>query len=434
MIRIPSVQNRLVQYATKEASKALKTEIKIKSVDFSLFNRFYFNEFLIRDQSKDTLLYAGSLKLKITDWFFIKDKITIQYFGLSNAYINTKRTDSTWNYNFIVDALSSDKQTASQPSNIALDLKEIELDHIRYHTTDKWRGEDQLISLKYLSLSANQIDIKNNKIALDKVLIEEPYFKLNQYEGLRPDALIPKTETRIEGKLYWNPEQWKITAKRITLKKGEFKSDLESNAEPLPYFDAEHINFQNINGSLNDFSLVNDTISAEVKLSTKERSGFEVLSLSALMKMDPTEMSFKNLDIKTPYSRIRHSFAMKYKNFTDDMAAFVTNVNLEGDIQESELDFRDLAFFAPQLKGEKIKLKLDGKVNGPVADLYADNIELDYGEQTFIRGDLHITGLPDTDLAEYKLDNAIVASSIADLYEALPMLKKNIPLDINAIG
>ena len=434
LIRIPTVQNRLVQYAIKEASKALKTEIKIKSVDFSLFNRFYFNEFLVRDQSKDTLLYAGSLKLKITDWFFIKDKITIQYFGLSNAYINTKRTDSTWNYNFIVDALSSDKQTASQPSNIALDLKEIELDNIRYHTIDKWRGEDQLISLKHFTLSANQIDIKNNKIALNKVLIEEPYFKLNQYEGLRPDSLIPISEPRIEGVLYWNPKQWKITAKGITLKKGEFKSDLESNTAPLPYFDGEHIDFQNINGSLKDFSLVDDTLSAQISLSTKERSGFEVVSLTALMKMDPTEMAFKNLDIKTPYSRISHSFAMKYKNFTDDMSEFVTNVNLEGDIRESVLDFRDLAFFAPQLKGEKIKLVLDGKLEGPVADLFADNIELDYGENTFVRGDLHITGLPDTDIAEYRLDNALVASSISDLYKALPILKKNIPLDINAIG
>lgn len=434
MIRIPAVQTRLVHYATFQASKTLKTEIKIGSVDFSPFNRFYINEMLVRDQSKDTLLYVGSLKLKITDWFFVKDKVTIHYFGLANAYINTKRTDSTWNYNFLIEAFASDKQTASQPSNIALDLKEIELDHIRYHTTDKWRGEDQLISLKRFTLSANQIDIKNNKIALNKVLIEEPYFKLNQYEGLRPDSLIPITEPRVDGKLHWNPEQWKITAKSILLKRGEFKSDLESDAAPLPYFDGEHINFQNINGSLNNFSLVDDTLSAQIMLSTKERSGFEVVSLIALMKMDPTEMSFKNLDIKTPYSKIGDSFSMKYKNFTDDMAEFVTNVNLEGDIRESVLDFRDLAFFAPQLKGEKIKLKLDGKVNGPVADLFADNIELDYGEHTFVRGDLHITGLPDTDIAEYRLDNAIVSSSIADLYKALPMLKKSIPLDINAIG
>lgn len=434
LIRIPAVQNKLVHYATEQASKTLKTEIKIGSVDFSPFNRFYLNDILVRDQKKDTLLFAGSLKLRITDWFFIKDKITIHYFGLSDTYINTHRTDSNWNYNFIIEALSSDKPTKSQPSTVELDLKEIELANIRYQTIDKWRGEDQLISIKSFKLGAKQFDIKQKKIHFDNILVDQPYFKLYQYEGLRPDSLIPITAPRVKGEYYWNPDQWTVTAKRVQLKKGNFISDLENGAAPLPYFDGEHINFKEINGELNNFSWVADTIKADIALSTIERSGFKVEALTALMKMDPTKMSFERLNIKTPYSNIGHSFAMKYNNFIDDMAEFVTNVTLEGDIRESVLDLKDIAFFAPILKDTKIKLILDGKVKGPVADLTADNVELDYGENTFVRGDLHITGLPDTDVAMYNLDNALVVSSIADLYKGLPDLKKNIPLDLLPLG
>ena len=434
LIRIPSVQNRLVHFATEQASKSIKTEIKIGSVDFTPFNRFYLNQVLVRDQSKDTLLYAGSIKLSITDWFFVKDKITIKYLGLSDTYINTTRTDSTWNYNFIIEALSSNNPAPSQPSKIELDLKEIVLENIRYHTIDKWRGEDQLISIKSFKVDTKKFDLKNKIIAFNKIQIDQPYFDLNQYEPLRPDSLIPASEPRIEGVLYWNPDQWKISATQVQLKKGNFKSDLNDETTPLSYFDGEHINFQNINGEINNFNLVDDTIKANIELSTTERSGFHVNSLTALMKMDPTEMSFEQLSIKTPYSTIGHSFTMKYKNFTDDMAEFVTNVTLEGDIKESVLDLKDIAFFAPQLKDEKIKLILDGKVEGPVANLYADNVELDYGENTFIRGDLHITGLPDTDVATYKLDNALVVSSISDLYKALPFLKKDIPLDLQPLG
>lgn len=434
LIRMPSVQNKLVHFATEQASKSLKTEIKIGSVDFTPFNRFYLNQVLIRDQSKDTLLYAGSIKLRITDWFFVKDKITIKYLGLSDTYINTSRTDSNWNYNFILDALSSDKTAPTQPSQVELDLKEIDLQNLRYHTIDKWRGEDQIISIKSFKVDTKKFDIKNKTIAINKIQIDEPYFGLKQYEALRPDSLIPVSEPRIEGVLYWNPDQWKISASKVQLKKGNFKSDLDDTVSSLPYFDAEHINFQNINGELNNFSFIDDTIKANIVLSTIERSGFQVNSLTALMKMDPTEMSFEQLSIKTPYSSIGHSFAMKYKNFTDDMYYFVTNVTLEGDIRESTLDLKDIAFFAPQLKDEKIKLILDGKVSGPVANLYADNVELDYGENTFIRGDLHITGLPDTDVAMYKLDNALVVSSISDLYKALPFLKKEIPIDLQPLG
>ena len=434
LIRIPAVQNKLVHYATEQASKTLNTEIKIGSVDFTPFNRFYLNDFLVRDQAKDTLLFAGSLKLRITDWFFIKDKITIQYFGLSDTYINTNRTDSNWNYNFIIEALSSDKPSSKKPSSIELDLKEIALTNIRYTTIDKWRGEDQLIAIKSFKLDAKQFNIKQKKIEFNNILIDEPYFQLHQYEGLRPDSLIPITEPRIKGEHYWNPDLWNISVKSVKLKKGNFISDLDNGAALLPYFDGEHINFKEINGELNNFSLVADTIKADIALSTIERSGFQVSALTALMKMDPTQMSFERLNIKTPYSNIGHSFAMKYNNFIDDMAEFVTNVTLEGDIRESVLDLRDIAFFAPQLKDTKIKLVLDGKVEGPVANLFADNVELDYGENTFVRGDLHITGLPDTDVAEYRLDNALVVSSISDLFKGLPDLKKSIPLDLLPLG
>lgn len=434
LIRIPAVQNKLVHYATEQASKKINTEIKISSVDFSPFNRFYLNDILVRDQKKDTLLFAGSLKLKITDWFFVKDKITIHYLGLTDTYINTSRTDSNWNYKFIVDALSSDKPSSSKPSTIELDLKEIVLDNVRYQTIDKWRGEDQLISLKSFKLDARKFDIKHKTIDFNNILVNEPYFKLYRYEGLRPDSLIPRSEPRIKGEHYWNPDLWNITAKKVQLKKGNFISDLENGALPLPYFDGEHINFKEINGELNNFSLLADTLKADITLNTIERSGFKVNNLSALMKMDPTKMSFEQLNIRTPYSNIGHSFTMKYQNFTDDMSEFVTNVILEGDIRESVLDLRDIAFFAPQLKDSKIKLVLDGKVEGPVADLFADNVELDYGENTFIRGDLHITGLPDTDVAKYQLENALLVSSIADLYKALPDLKKDIPLDLEPLG
>ncbi|MFM1794217.1 MAG: hypothetical protein RL642_602, partial [Bacteroidota bacterium] len=435
LIRVPAVQNKLVRLATQEASKVLRTEIKIGSVDFSPFNRFYLNDLLVRDQAKDTLLFAGSIKLKITDWFFVKDHITIHYFGLTDTYINTYRSDKKWNYNFLLDALSSSDTTKSSgPSKLQLDLKEINIERLRYNTIDKWRGEDQFIALQSFKLDAKQIDLIKKKIDINSIVIDQPFLQINQYKGLRPKSQIPVSDPRIEGELYWNPEMWSVTAKTIQLKNGNFITDLDMKSPALPYFDAEHINFKAINGELNNFSVTADTIKANLALSTKERSGFEVSSLNALVKMDPTKMSFEQLNIKTPFSTIGHSFTMKYNNFIDDMAEFVTNVTLEGDIRESVLDLRDIAFFAPELKDEKIKLLLDGKVSGPVADLFADNVELDYGENTFIRADIHIKGLPDTDNTTYTLDNALVVSSINDLYKGLPILKKSIPLDLRPLG
>jgi hypothetical protein len=61
---------------------------------------------LIRDQNRDTLLYAGKLQTQLTDWFFLQQEIEIKHIGLENAIVNMHRKDSVWNYQFIIDSLS----------------------------------------------------------------------------------------------------------------------------------------------------------------------------------------------------------------------------------------------------------------------------------------------------------------------------------------
>jgi len=97
------VQNWLVKKVTADLSKSLNTEVSVKHVSFSFFNRMDLEGTLVRDHKKDTLLYAGSLKIRITDWFVFKDQADLKYVGLEDAVIYTNRTDSNWNYQFLVD-------------------------------------------------------------------------------------------------------------------------------------------------------------------------------------------------------------------------------------------------------------------------------------------------------------------------------------------
>lgn len=62
---------------------------------------------LVEDRKKDTLLYAGIVQVRITDWFFLQDQAELEYIGLENAIINFNRTDSVWNYQFLQDYFST---------------------------------------------------------------------------------------------------------------------------------------------------------------------------------------------------------------------------------------------------------------------------------------------------------------------------------------
>jgi hypothetical protein len=421
----------LVHYATSQLSKTLKSEVKIGSVDFSPFNRFYINDILLRDQGKDTLLYAGVLKVKITELFFLKKDITLHYLGLTDAVINTKRTDSIWNYQFILDALGSGQ---SKKQELKLDIKDLELKNIRYRTIDQWRGEDQSIIVGDLSLSAEDIDLGKKIVSINNIKLDGVLFDINQYTGNRPDSLRPKRNKATAGELQWNKNQWQISSKSITLNNSRFSSNVKTERAPFPYFDGLHLNFSDINGEINNVKFVNDTISGDIQLSTKERSGFEVTSLQAKMRMSPVIMAFDQLKIITPYSRIGNSFSMGYTSFNDDMKDFVTNVFLKGDLKNSNVDIRDIAFFAPALKNKKISLVLNGKVNGTVSALKAENIKLEYGNNTSIKGDLSITGLPNINKTTYSFKTTSTVSSIGDIKKIIPTLEKSIGLNLSPLG
>ena len=111
LIQTSPVQNFIAGKVATRFSKDLNTTVKIGSVDFSLFDKMDLNNTLILDQHKDTLLTAGALKLAHYRLvFFKKQNIELKYIGLENAVIKQQRTDSIWNYQFLIDHFSSPQQ------------------------------------------------------------------------------------------------------------------------------------------------------------------------------------------------------------------------------------------------------------------------------------------------------------------------------------
>ena len=107
-------QNWLVSQVTKRLSKDIKTRISIAHVDIDFFNRMNLEGVLLEDQKKDTLLAAGIVQVRITDWFFLKDTAELKYIGLENAVIKLQRTDSVWNYSFLEDYFAAGPTTTKK--------------------------------------------------------------------------------------------------------------------------------------------------------------------------------------------------------------------------------------------------------------------------------------------------------------------------------
>jgi len=428
LIQLPPVQTWLVSKVAKRLSHDLHTTISIKHVDFSLFNKMRLDSVLVEDTHKDTLLYAGTVKVNVTDWWFFKDKAELRYIGLEDATIRLHRTDSVWNFQFLADYFSAPPDITFSKKDtsrgIELDLKEVDLSRIHFLKKDEWRGEDMELRLNAMKLDADTISLTQKIARINTLSFTHPEFTLTNYAGKRPPLVDDTTEVYINDPLHLrlNPAGWDITAGKLTIRDGSFRNEKPADTNPNKHFDGNHIYFYAVNSSFSNLQLKKDTITAQLLLSTKERSGFEVKKLSARIKWFPEAMEFGHLDLQTEKSHLHNFFAMRFKTL-DDMSDFVTRVKMEGNFNDADIDSDDIAWFAPELKEWKKHIRITGVMKGTVSDLNGRNIVLEAGKNTLLNGDIHLKGLPDVRKTYIEFKSNDFRTTYQDMVTLVPEIR-----------
>lgn len=438
LINIPAVQNVLVDQVTKRLSRQLATRVEIRHVNFRLFNSMRLEGTLIEDHKHDTLLYAGALQVRITDWFFIQEKPVLKFVGLEDAQVNLIRPkfDSVWNYQFIIDEFGgspSPQPKTKKQTGISLDLKKVDLKRVRFNIVDGWIGEDMHVAANRIYLDAERLDLRAHDVLINDLTLDRPEFIVQSYAATRPKrpqaaplptVTPPALDTLTPIPLRWNEANWKLVVKSLRIREGLLGVDNLQDSIPSTegQFDPSHIRFGNINLSISNSRLVKDSIFADLRLSTLERSGFEVKDLRSKFKMSPVEMEFNDLDLITNNSHIRDYYTMQYEDLSD-LNDYVDAVTMRANFRNTRLSSDDIAYFAPPLSTWKTEISVNGKVYGPVSNLSGDSLDLKGGRHTRLKGSLDMRGLPDIDETFMDFSAHELVTSGQDVRQFFPMLK-----------
>jgi hypothetical protein len=433
LLQTEMAQNFIVKKATAVFSKKLNTEVSIGHVSFSLFDKMNFEQVLVRDKQKDTLLYAGALKVRITDWFFLKDTAVLSYIGLENADIKLQRKDSSWNYQFIADYFSSPKKTKDTSAGLQFNLKKIDLKNVSIVQNDIWHGQRLTIKIGSLLLDANNIDLSNGIIDANEVDIDKPYFAIDNFDEIDKNMHVKKPASKDTG-LYFNAGNLFAKANIIKITNGTFISEDDSEKHVNSYFDGDHLMFGKINATFNKFSFIKDTIKAKIEIGTTERSGFELKKLSAHFKLTPQIMEFTKMDLRTAKSRLGDYYAMKFKDFNHDINYYVEKIVMDARFKNSVVNSDDIAFFAPDLKTWKKQFELSGKFAGTVEDFKVNDLLLRAGTTMYANGNLAMKGLPHIDNTNINFTSGTFQASYGDMIAIVPSLKGIKNPDIAALG
>ena len=438
LLHFSPVQTWVVKQVAARLSEKLHTRVTVKKIDLAFFNKLSIEGLMVEDMNKDTLLYAGAARVNLTDWFFIKDKITLHYVALEDALVNVKRTDSVWNYQFMADYFASPKKSSAKSNGIEFDLKDIHLINIRFNSIDKWIGQDMIASIKKADIKMEGIDYAKKQVTVNDIYLDQPMFALSDYTGRNPVQAVHYSDTintiPVVSEFKWNNSGWVMQMKKIQLNNGSFSNDKETvRPAYTDHFDGQHLLFSSITGSINEIIFKNDTLKANVVLTAKERSGLLVKKLQSDVRFTPERMEFNNLDIETNSSRLGNYYSMHYNSFNDDMSNFIKNVTLETRLQNTRISSDDLAIFAPELADWKRIFYIEGNAKGTIDNFSAKKIKVKSGN-TMVDGDIAMRGLPDINTTFIDFKGNSLQTNYSDLVTIIPALKNVTQPELNKLG
>lgn len=254
--------------------------------------------------------------------------------------------------------------------------------------------------------------LRHSSPHFDKVYISNAQMNLVLEDGPkdRPDARGSESLTRIFGIDKYKEKKKKdkdifliekveihnmgFTMKNHRTKRTPFRGGINWN----------DLDIKNLNLSAINLGFKGGIMSGKVdKLSFRERSGWVCNSITGDAVVGNGKTLIENLRISDRWSNLDFShFTMSYKN-SREFADFVNRVKLDAEIAQSELDFRTLHYFAPQLEKNRIKSRISGTVSGYISDFDVKDLHFAVKEGGF-SGKLNGRITDITEIEEAKID------------------------------
>ena len=329
----------------------LNTKVTIGKLDYDLPNGIELKQLYIEDKNKDTLLYAGKIDVKVKMMNLLNGEVNISKISLSDIYANLYSTKqhADFNYQFIIDAFTSNDNSKSTNTNesspLKIAIKNADLNKIRINYKDVYGGTELIAAVSKSSIHFNTIDLEKSIYDVKNIDGDGISINMQLYKGNIVQQVIPKVETILPI----------ITVQRTNLKNSTFIFNDSENeiffSDQSQQLEANYF-YVNLNKQLiKNKSLLID--STDIVFNHKSAANNIDTSSTSL----PWIFNTTNISVKRS-SLIYNDMAVPVIDGFDPSHVVVKNIN--SDIKDIYFGEDSLSFIIKQLAlNEKSGLSLD---------------------------------------------------------------------------
>ena len=290
--------------------------------------------------------------------------------------------------------------------------------------------KDTLISIAELNTSIlNFRNLYNGKLVFGDIDIIDLIFNIKKYEGSEEtnlDVFVAKFDDD-------NPRPEKssflLSSSDVSIYNGIFSLS-DENRETT-----EVLGFKNLNINATNFLINGSDVSARINtLSFKDSRGLVMKNMTTNFSYTLEEMTFANLNIKTPNSVLKGDLKFKYNR--EDFQFFEDKVLLEASFTDSNIQLDELNTFYNEF-GVNQNALFSGDLSGTLNNLQASNLKINTSTNTRIYGDINFKNLFNKESDNFYMNGnfSYLSSTYKDLKVLLPnVLGASIPTSFDRLG
>ncbi|MEM6735900.1 MAG: translocation/assembly module TamB domain-containing protein [Bacteroidota bacterium] len=237
------VQTYIAQKALKRISNYTDHEISLNKISISWLDNVEFQDLLIYDTEKDTMIYAESISVDYKIMHLLKGEyLQIEEVVSDNLLLNLVKHDSVKELNLTrflqsISSLSSPDSNSSKESS-AISIEHIFLEELNFRLTDKTKNRlIDRIDFSHLNLEIPILDLIDFQLSSDTIIGDLNHFESKE---LNSGFAIEALETI-----------FRVSSKSLSLHDLDLKTTNSTIADSLEFFYT----------GLNDFSSFADSVS-----------------------------------------------------------------------------------------------------------------------------------------------------------------------------
>lgn len=273
---------------------------------------------------------------------------------------------------------------------------------------------DTLVSLKSIKVAIDLFHVDDSDLRITSVALENGRVGIDRdsitgdynYEFIEDYFSTPKkhpkkhTESQVS--------VGTITLDNIHLSYHDYRKSYDEFG-----VDFSHLDFRNLYLKMHDLKVKGDNIAFNLEhFQAYEHAGFDLRRLQAKAEIGDKGILLSDVKINTYHSKI---FASKL-NFRMDglkrLDAFEDSVTFDARIDSSMVNLYDVSMFAHDLRGMNQRIALSATVSEPLKKLKIEDIDLQTGKKTILRGNLV---LPDFRDPEKSFLSEVISYAYVDM-------------------